>query len=127
MKMQEMEFVNVDKMDDSLLAGNLATRALDIFNHYGDVYQTAGAYRTLAQCYFDLGDYNSALICLNNAMTKNKRVNRAPDLVASVREKLSLVYSALDNKPMSDAIKLAKRRYGMYAVSPFCEFNLFQF
>lgn len=99
---QEMEFVNVDKMADTLIAGNLALRALDLFSSYGDVYQTAGAYRTLAQCYFDIHDYSSALICLNNALATNRRVDRAPDLVASIREKLSMVYSALDNKAMSD-------------------------
>lgn len=99
---QEMEFVNVDKMADTLIAGNLALRALDLFSSYGDVYQTAGAYRTLAQCYFDIHDYSSALICLNNALATNRRVDRAPDLVASIREKLSMVYSALDNKTMSD-------------------------
>lgn len=99
---QEMEFVNVDKMADTLIAGNLALRALDLFSSYGDVYQKAGAYRTLAQCYFDIHDYSSALICLNNALATNRRVDRAPDLVASIREKLSMVYSALDNKAMSD-------------------------
>lgn len=99
---QEMEFVNVDKMADTLIAGNLALRALDLFSSYGDVYQKAGAYRTLAQCYFDIHDYSSALICLNNALATNRRVDRAPDLVASIREKLSMVYSALDNKTMSD-------------------------
>ena len=99
---QEMEFVNVDKMADTLIAGNLALRAFDLFSSYGDVYQKAGAYRTLAQCYFDIHDYSSALICLNNALATNRRVDRAPDLVASIREKLSMVYSALDNKAMSD-------------------------
>ena len=99
---QEMDMVNVDKMPARLIAGNLATRSLDIFGRYGDVYQTAGAYRTLAQCYFDIADYKSALICLNNALGSNPRVQRAPDLVASLREKLSLVYSALDNKRQSD-------------------------
>ena len=42
--------LNTDEMPDSLLAGNLAQRALVIFSSYGDVYQTAGAYRTLASC-----------------------------------------------------------------------------
>ena len=98
---QEIEFINQDRMCDSLLAGNLAARSLEIFKHYGDVYQTAGSYRTLAQCYWALNDFPSALICLNNSL-KNKRVNYAPDLVASIREKLSLVYSAMDDKPRSD-------------------------
>lgn len=99
---QEIDFINVDNMPDSLLAGNLAFRSLTIFARFGDVYQTAGSYRTLAQCYFNLRDYQSALICLDRALTKNKAVNRAPDLVASIREKLSLAYSAVDDKQKSD-------------------------
>lgn len=99
---QEMEFVNVDKMPPTLVAGNLATRSLKLFQAYGDVYQTAGAYRTLAQCYFDVDDFQSALICLDNALNSNARIGYAPALVASLREKLSMVYSALDNKPKSD-------------------------
>ena len=46
-----MQYINVDDMPDSLLAGNLAQRALDLFTRYGDVYQMAGANRTLAECY----------------------------------------------------------------------------
>ena len=99
---QEVEFLNVDQMPDSLLAGNLAQRALVLFDKYGDVYQTAGAYRTLAECYWEICDYRSALICLNSALTKNKAVEKAPDLVASIREQLSLVYSAINDKNRSD-------------------------
>lgn len=97
-----MKFVNTDHMPDSLLAGNLAERATRLFTEYGDVYQTAGAYRTLAECYWDLKDYRSALICLNDALEKDTVINRAPDLVASIREQLSLAYSAIDDKPKSD-------------------------
>ncbi len=96
------QFINTDHMPDSLLAGNLARRSLDIFTRYGDVYQIAGAYRTLAECYWELKDYRSALICLHNALEKNRAIVQAPDLVASIREQLSLAYSALDNKRNSD-------------------------
>ena len=99
---QEIDYINADHMPDSLLAGNLATRAVNLFHEYGDVYQTAGAYRTLAQCYWNLSDYQSALICLSKALNTNKRVGEAPDLVASIREKLSLVYSAINDKQQSD-------------------------
>lgn len=99
---QEIDFVNVDKMPDSLLAGNLAGRALVLFDRYGDVYQTAGAYRTLAECYWSIRDYPSALICLNQALNKNKAVKNAPDLVASVREQLSLAYAALGDMKKSN-------------------------
>ena len=97
-----MKFLNSDLMPDSLLAGNLALRSLAIFSKYGDVYQTAGSYRTLAECYWSIHDYRSALICLQRALSKNKLVNQAPDLVASIREQLSLVYSAVNDKKNSD-------------------------
>lgn len=97
-----ISLVNTDSMPDSLLAGNLAQRALNIFKSYGDVYQTAGAYRTLAKCYWALDNYNSALICLHNALEEDTVIERAPDLVASIREQMSLAYSAIDDKPNSD-------------------------
>lgn len=98
---QEIDFVNVDKMPDSLLAGNIARRSLHLFESYGDVYQTAGAYRTLGECYLGINDYSSALICLNDALGKNVAINDAPDLVASIREQLSLAYAALGDKKKS--------------------------
>lgn len=96
-----VDYLNEDNMPDSLLAGNLAQRALTLFIRYGDVYQTAGAYRTLAFCYWNLGDYTSALICLENALAE-KAITQAPDLVASICEQLSLVYSAVNDKNNSD-------------------------
>ena len=56
------QYINLDNMPDSLLAGNLAQRSLHIFQRYGDVYQTAGSYRTLASCYWQIKDYRSAII-----------------------------------------------------------------
>ncbi|MCD8297996.1 MAG: DUF5112 domain-containing protein [Prevotella sp.] len=94
-------YINQDNMPDSLLAGYLAQKSLDLFTKFGDVYQIAGAHRTLALCYFELADYTSSLICLENALL-DKRIEQAPDLVASLREYLSLVYSALDDKNNSD-------------------------
>lgn len=96
-----MKFINTDLMPDSLLAGNLAQRSLEIFQKYGDVYQIAGSYRTLATCYFQIGDYESAIICLHKALG-SKRIYQAPDLVASIREQLSVAYSAINDKPKSD-------------------------
>ena len=95
-------FVNTDNMPDSLLAGNLAQRSHDVFAKYGDVYQTTGALRTLAECYWHIGDYRSALICLNKALADKSFVNQAPDLVASIREQLCLAYSAINDKVSSD-------------------------
>lgn len=97
-----LSFLNSDQMSDSLLAGNLAERALKKFNLYGDVYQIAGAWRTLAEAYNKIGDNQSALVCLDNAIHGDTIVNDAPDLVASIREQMSIVYSALNNKQMSD-------------------------
>lgn len=99
---QEFDFLNIDQMPDSLLAGNLAQRALTLFEQYGDVYQIAGAWRTLSEAYRAIGDYQSSLVCLDNALSKDTAVNAAPDLVASVREQLSIVYSAMNDKPQSD-------------------------
>ncbi len=97
-----LALVNPVNMPDTLLAGYLAQQALEIFTKYGDVYQTAGAYRTLAECFWGISDYQSAEICLLNALEKDTAINQAPDLVASIREQLSLVYSAIDDKPRSD-------------------------
>ena len=94
--------LNTDDMPDSLLAGNLAQRALVMFSSYGNVYQTAGAYRTLASCYWALKDYKSALFCLQNALYRNPAIRKAPDLVSSICEQLSLVYSAMNMKSQSD-------------------------
>ena len=97
-----LQFVNVDNMPDSLLAGNLAQRSLNIFLSYGDVYQIAGGYRTLAQCYWMLKDYKGAIYYLRRALESDPVIQRAPDLVASIREQLSLAYSAIDDKQKSD-------------------------
>ena len=100
--LQEIDFVNVDQMPDSLLSGNLAQRALTLFEAYGDVYQISGAWRTLSTSYRNIGDYNSAYACLTNALEKNTAINAAPDLVASIREQMSIVCSAMGDKQRSD-------------------------
>lgn len=96
-----LSYINKFNMPDSLLAGYMAQTALDLFTEYGDAYQTAGAFRTLSHCYFTLGDYESSLICLENALTSNN-IKRAPDLIASIRESLSIVYAAMNDKNNSD-------------------------
>lgn len=97
-----IKYINVEQMPDTLLAGNLAQRALNLFMSYGDVYQIAGGYRTLAECYFAIKDYRSAGNCLLHALNDNPVISKAPQLVGSIREQLCLVYSALDDKPKSD-------------------------
>jgi signal transduction histidine kinase len=79
----------------------LAEDALLLFQRFGDVYQIAGAYRTLASCYHAMGDDYRALENLHHALA-DKRINQAPDLVASIREQLSVAYAAINDKQQSD-------------------------
>ena len=79
----------------------LAEEALALFKAYGDVYQIAGAYRTVASCYHAMGDDLQALENLEMALADTV-INQAPDLVASIREQLSVAYSAINDKPQSD-------------------------
>ena len=96
-----MKFINPEGVPDELLPLWLADNALATFREYGDTYQIAGAYRTLASCYLAQGDYESALFNLEQALSDTV-INQAPDLVASIREQLSVAYSAMDNKAESD-------------------------
>ncbi len=96
-----MKFLNPEGIDDDLLPGYLAENSLWLFESYNDVYQIAGAYRTLASCYRQLGDYDSALYNFEKALSDTV-INQAPDLVASIREQLSVVYAAMDDKAQSD-------------------------
>ena len=99
--MPAMKFINPEGVEDDMLAGWLAEDALYLFEGYGDVYQIAGAYRTLASCYRQIGDYESALYNLEQALS-DSAIYQAPDLVASIREQLSVAYAAIDDKPQSD-------------------------
>ena len=83
------------------LACALADRSISLFEAYGDVYQVAAAYRTKASCLIAEGDYDVALSCLGKALADGK-INQAPDLVASIREQLSIACSGLDDKQSSD-------------------------
>jgi signal transduction histidine kinase len=96
-----LKFINPDGVEEDMLAGWLAESSLGIFRDYGDVYQIAGAYRTLASCYRQIGDYELALYNLEQALS-DSIINQAPDLVASIREQLSVAYAAIDDKPKSD-------------------------
>ncbi|MBO4720747.1 MAG: DUF5112 domain-containing protein [Prevotella sp.] len=97
-----MKFINPDGVEEEMLSGWLAESALSLFMEYGDVYQIAGAYRTLASCFRQIGDYQSTLFNLEQALS-DTIINQAPDLVASIREQLSVAYSAMDDKHQSDA------------------------
>ena len=99
--MPAMKFLNPDHVDDNMLAAKLAENSLYIFREFGDVYQIAGAYRTLASCFRQIGDYESALYNLEQALS-DSAIYQAPDLVASIREQLSVAYAAIDDKQQSD-------------------------
>jgi len=96
-----MNFINPSGVTDEQLPLWLADNALATFREYGDTYQIAGAYRTLASCCLAQGDYESALFNLEEALSDSV-INQAPDLVASIREQMSVVYAAMDNKAESD-------------------------
>ena len=96
-----LKFINPEDVDEEMLSGWLAENALAIFEQYGDIYQIAGAYRTLASCYRQIGDYESALYNLEQALS-DSLIYQAPDLVASIREQLSVAYAAIDDKQQSD-------------------------
>ena len=88
-------------LPDSLIAGYMTEKALTYFVEYGDVYQIAGGYRSLASCFTRIGDFETAIYYLNMAL-KDKKITQAPDLVASIREQMSVAYSAVNDKQASD-------------------------
>ena len=96
-----LQMVNPYELDDDQLAVWLAEESLQLFQDYGDVYQTAGAYRTLASCYRALGDHEAALENLHQALA-DTTIMQAPDLVASIYEQLSVAYAAVNDKQHSD-------------------------
>ena len=96
------DYANTAGVPDSLLPVDMARRALDLFAGYGDAYQTAGAYRTIAESYWHMGEYGEAIVNLQNALDRDTAVYQAADLVASIREQLSMAFSAIGDKPASD-------------------------
>ena len=96
-----MKLINPLGINDEELPVWLAEEALALFLDYGDVYQIAGAYRTLASCYRAQGNYEKALENLHLALADSS-IFQAPDLVASIREQLSVAYAAIDDKAASD-------------------------
>ena len=96
-----VKLINPEGISDTELPISLASRSLSLFQSYGDVYQIAGAYRTLAACYRAIGDYPSALFNLEQSLA-DSTILQAPDLVASIREQLSVAYAAINDKPASD-------------------------
>ena len=96
-----MKFINPENISDEQLPLWLAEHALTLFQLYGDTYQIAGAYRTLASCCMKHDDYEGALYNLEQSLS-DTLIFQAPDLVASIREQLCVAYSAMDDKESSD-------------------------
>ncbi len=96
-----MMLVNPYDLPADQLAVWLAEESLFMFQNFGDIYQTAGAYRTMASCYRAFGDYGKALEYLELALA-DSTIQQAPDLVASIHEQLSVAYAAIDDKENSD-------------------------
>ena len=96
-----LALVNPNDLPADQLAVWLAEESLLMFQDFGDIYQIAGAYRTLASCHRAFGDYGKALENLELALA-DSTILQAPDLVASIREQLSVAYAAIDDKVASD-------------------------
>ncbi len=97
-----VRYLNTDNMPDTLFAGYLAQKSMDMFSDYGDIYQKAGSIRTLAQCFWQIGDYWSSILLLQHIFDNLPQVKQAPDLIASIREQMSIVYSSMNDKHNSD-------------------------
>ena len=95
-------YLNPYEQPDSAVAVTLAMDALNIFTNYGDIYQIAGSYRTLATCYMAQNNYPAAVTCLERALFGDTLINQAPELVASIQEQMCVAYSALGMKSKSD-------------------------
>ncbi len=104
-RLEMMCFLNPDHLDSSDLVSHYAHRAIQLFTKFGDDYQTAGSYRTLAECNNELGDYNEALKNLYIALQYLGRDAelKVPESVARIREQLSVTYALLGQKAESDA------------------------
>jgi len=96
-----MEQLGVTEISIKDIPIYLAEHSLSNFQLFGDVYQIAGAYRTLASSYREKGDYEQALFYFEQALN-DTTIEQAPDLVASIHEQLSVAFSAVNNKEQSD-------------------------
>lgn len=94
-------YLNLENIPDSMVAGYLAQQSLDLFTKYGDTYQTAAAWRTLATCYWDIKDYPGAVYSLQHAVA-DTLIKQSPSLLSSINEQFSLAFSALGEKHESD-------------------------
>lgn len=85
----------------------LATRSLNLFGQYKDLFQTACLYRTLGDIYFAEGSYQKAhknyTTALSLVHSQKKRSSKTIIAwMAGIHERLSLSYSSIGNKKQSD-------------------------
>lgn len=99
-----LRFLNDADVPDSEMPVYLAQRALELFVRYGNVYQIAASWRTLAEAYMAKGDYESMLYSLQMALS-DTLIYQSPKMMSSINEKLSMAYSALNDKRMSDVCR----------------------
>lgn len=63
-----LKLINPDELPDSVFTLSIAEKALELFKEYGDVYQIAGAYRTIASCLIQRQEYQAAVDTLQRAL-----------------------------------------------------------
>jgi signal transduction histidine kinase len=107
-KDQVSDNIDTDSYDmQSALPIALALRSLRLFYNYKDLFQTACLYRTLGDIYFANGNYPEAHKNYNTAMSlvhsqERRSTKSIIAWMAGIHERLSLSYSSLGNKPLSD-------------------------
>ena len=101
------ESVTYSKDTLSALPLALATKSLRLFGEYKDLFQTACLYRTLGDIYFSEGsylkahkNYNTALSLVHSQKKRSSKTIIA--WMAGIHERLSLSYSSINNKELSD-------------------------
>ena len=85
----------------------LASKSLRLFVEYKDLFQTACLYRTLGDIYFSEGSYQKAHKNYNTALSlvfsqKKRSSKTIVAWMAGINERLSLSYSSIGNKELSD-------------------------
>ena len=96
-----IRYMNEEGVEEKMLAGSLAERALCEFLYLNDAYQTADAWRELAQCFFTIGNVERSVECLHMALA-NPAVDSIPALKANILQQMSMSYAALGDKYHSD-------------------------
>ena len=85
----------------------LASKSLKLFDNYKDLFQTACLYRTLGDIYFAEGSYQKAHKNYTKALSlvhsqKKRSSKTIIAWMAGINERLSLSYSSIGNKKLSD-------------------------